>query len=83
MEDLTDGSIKGWPVSLMIEREGGGGRAFAANCVPYSKDDSDEEPPHEVWLVCDEITMACEDMTPAKALRKAKSLGFVPDEIAS
>lgn len=81
MCDLTDGTLLNWPVSVLIERDAGG-KAYGAHCCAYSGT-NDECPPDEVREACDRITDACDGLTPAKALRKAISLGFTPDQATS
>lgn len=77
MEDLIDGTLDGWPVSLMIERDLGN-RAYGAQCAPYT-DNDDNSASEDIMTKCQMITDACYDLTPAKAVKKAKSMGFVPD----
>lgn len=81
MSDLIDGTIDGHPVSLMIEFDAGG-KAFGANCAAYASPELDDDIDAEFRLKskCEDITDACYGLKPAAALRKAKSMGFVPDE---
>lgn len=76
-DELTDGTLNGWPVSLMIEYDAGG-VAYGAHCAAYTNED-DESSPLEIQTKCSDITDACYGLKPAVALRKAKSMGFVPD----
>jgi hypothetical protein len=76
VSDLIDGKLNGWPVSLMIQRDAGG-KVFGLHCAAYTKDD--KEPPTEISDLAYDITDACDGLTPAKAIKKAVSLGFVPD----
>lgn len=75
MADLIDGTIQGWPVSIMVERDLGG-LAFGIQCVPYT-DENDNPAPQEVEMMCDEISS---DGTPSRLIARAKKLGFVPDK---
>lgn len=83
MDDLIDGTIDGWDVSLLIERDLGN-VAFGAHCCPYTMPDArtgdDVSAPDTIWDKCDAITSACAGLKPTASLRKAKSLGFVPDQ---
>jgi hypothetical protein len=80
MDDLIDGTLDGWPVSLLIERDAGG-KAYGAHCCAYASSELDDAIETDTALreKCDDITDACEGLTPAKAVRKAKAMGFVPD----
>lgn len=77
MDDLIDGTISGWPVSLLIERDAGSS-AFGAHCAAYS-DEDENSAPDDIQGKCSDISDACNGLKPAAALRKAKSMGFVPD----
>ena len=77
MDDLTDGTLKDWPVSLMIERDAGG-KAYAAQLAAYEDQDRGVAP-DDIVRLCSDITDALDGLTPTAALRKAKSMGFVPD----
>jgi hypothetical protein len=82
MDDLIDGTINGWPVSLLIERDLGD-VAYGANCSPYTKEceytGEDLGAPDDIWDACYAITDACGGLKPKAALCKAAKLGFVPD----
>lgn len=78
MSDLIDGTLDGWPVSLMIERGWSGAPACGAHCCAYSGE-NDEPAPDAVVSKCYAITDACQDGPPSKSLRTAKRMGFVPD----
>lgn len=78
MDDLTDGTIDGWPVGLSIERDAGN-VAFGAHCAPYT-DEDDNSAPDEIMTKCHAITDACYGLKPAAAMRKAKAMGFTPDD---
>ena len=71
MTDLIEGRLKGWPVSLMVERD-------YSQCAPYTGS-NDEEASDDIMELCHSITDACDGLTPAKALKKAKAMGFVAD----
>jgi hypothetical protein len=77
MKDLIDGTITGWPVSLMIERDVGG-KSYGAHCAVYTNE-NDDSAPVAVEMQCNNITDACDGLKPSAALRKAKSMGFIPD----
>lgn len=74
-DDLIDGTLSGWPVSILVERDLGG-KAFGIHCCPYTNE-KDENAPDEIWDACDTITG---DGSPVKLVRKALALGFVPDQ---
>lgn len=76
-DELTEGTLEGWPVSLVIQYDIGG-KAYGAQCAAYSGED-DETSPLEIQTKCSNITEACYGLKPAAALRKAKAMGFVPD----
>lgn len=78
MDDLIDGKVKGWPASLLIQRAWVGAKADGAHCCSYT-DDDDSSAPVEIQDLCAEITDACDGLSPSRSLRKAISLGFVPD----
>jgi hypothetical protein len=79
MSDHFEGSLDNWPVSLQVTRDIGG-KSYGAHCAAYTGND-DEESPIEIQNKCYDITDACEGLTPAKALKKAKSMGFVIDKL--
>lgn len=76
-DDHTEGMLDGWPVSLQIQRDLGG-VAHGAHCAAYT-DDDDNSAPDVVRAKCEEITDACDGLKPTAAMRKAQSMGFVPD----
>jgi hypothetical protein len=76
-DDHTEGTLNGWPVSLQIQRDLGG-VAHGAHCAAYSGN-NDEPSPLDIQTRCEEITDACDGLKPAAAMRKARSMGFVPD----
>ncbi len=69
---LIDGTISGWPASILLER------GANAHCAPYTGE-NDEPSPDEVMIKCHAITDACEGMPPSRALAKARTLGFVEE----
>lgn len=75
MSDIVDGTINGWPVSIMIERDAGG-RAFGIQCAPYT-DQNDNPASAAIEMLCDEISG---EGQPRRLIERAKKLGFVPDE---
>lgn len=77
VDDLTEGTIDGWPVYLAVERDLGQA-AYGMHCAPYTGED-DEPSPDAIMSKCWDITDACYGLKPAAALRRAKSMGFVPD----
>ena len=81
MDDLIDGTLDGFPVSLLIQRDLGG-KSYGAHCCAYASYDLDEDVSADMKLQdkCSDITDACYGLTPAKALAKAKKMGFVPDQ---
>jgi hypothetical protein len=80
MDDLIDGTIDSFPVSLLIQRDNGG-KAYGAHCCAYASPELDDDIEAETALrgKCDDITDACDGLKPTAALRKAKAMGFVPD----
>ena len=75
MQDLIDGTINGWPVSIMVERDLGD-CAYGIHCCPYTNE-NDESAPDEIWDACDKITG---DGRPKRLVQRALTLGFVPDD---
>jgi hypothetical protein len=80
MNDQVEGTLDGWPVSLQIQRDIGGS-AYGAHCAAYAGE-NDEESPISIQSKCYDITDACDGLKPSAALRKAKSMGFIPDQEA-
>lgn len=78
MNDLIDGTIQGWPASLMLERAWIGAPYTGAHCCMYT-DEDDNSAPFELHQLCYSITDACDGLSPKRALAKAMSMGFVPD----
>ncbi len=79
MDDLIDGTLQGWPVSIEMLRHHIGAPYYGAHCAAYSGED-DAPAPDEIVVKCHEVTDACDGLKPTAALRKAKSMGFVPDK---
>jgi len=75
MAALYEGTIDGWPVSILADKD-------LFHCAPYLGP-NDEPVPDGIMDRCWKITDACEDMSTSKAIRKAKQLGFVEDYNAS
>jgi hypothetical protein len=80
MDDLIEGTLDGHPVSLLIQRDAGG-KSFGAHCCAYASPELDDDIDADIALKgkCDDITDACDGLRPAAALRKAKTMGFVPE----
>ena len=80
MDDLVDGTLNGFSVSILIERDAGG-KSYGAHCCPYGSPELDEATHEQAMALhakCDEITDACDGLRPAAAVKKAILLGFVP-----
>lgn len=75
MRDFIDGTIKGWPCNIMVQHDAGG-RAYGIQCAAYTNEDG-ESAPDDIQAIIEEIEW---EGRPADLLKKAKKLGFVPDE---
>lgn len=79
MDDLIDGTLNGWPVSLMYLEHWQGSGIYGGHCCAYTQED-DTSAPDDIVIKCHNITDATYGMTKRKSiLAKAKSMGFVPD----
>jgi hypothetical protein len=74
-DELIDGRISGWPVSIFIMRNAGE-RGVFIQAAPYSGP-NDEGSPATVARLCDEIDGDFKSR--AAALKFAAQHGFVPD----
>ena len=72
-----NGRIDGWHVWIMIDLVMFGYTTGLLDCCPYGQSDI---VPNEIWETCNRIFNACKGLGPETALRKAKELGFVPDQ---
>jgi hypothetical protein len=61
------------PAALHLEV----GKRFCG--LPTLDDEGLGDTPDGLWTACERITEVCEELTPSCSLRKAKSLGVVPD----
>lgn len=79
MDDLIDGTLDGWPVSLMYLEHFQGSGIYGGHCCTYT-DNEDNSAPMEIQVKCHNITDSTDGMTKRKIiLAKAKSMGFIPD----
>lgn len=81
MDDLIDGTIEGWPVSLMYMEAWQGSGIYGGHCAPYTDAEDNSAPEHlNIQERCHAITDATDGMSRRRSiLAKAKTMGFVPD----
>lgn len=79
MSELIDGTIDGWPVSIMIEHDSGG-KIYEGHCCAYTNK-NDEPASDQIKDKCEAITEATHGMSRRSViLARAKKLGFVEDK---
>ncbi|MGH2506573.1 MAG: hypothetical protein ACRDHZ_04020 [Ktedonobacteraceae bacterium] len=62
MDDLIDGTIKGWPVLILIDHDPGS-RVYGLHCHPYTNG-NDASAPKQTWDICYEIAIEGSPLSP-------------------